>query len=81
MTWTSPGHECGTEPGPQLTAAHRSPRTVHFGCPLCRLWSAAPGSALGQELDCPRCGLRLKLNPFTIDADWRPIARAWGNPV
>jgi hypothetical protein len=36
---------------------------------------------LGKEIDCPKCAERLKLNPFTINADWRPIARAWGNQV
>ena len=33
--------------------------------------------ALGAELPCPKCSKPLKLNPFTINADWRPIARAW----
>jgi hypothetical protein len=32
---------------------------------------------LGTELDCPKCGARLTLNPFTINADWRPIRKAW----
>ena len=47
------------------------------GCPLCRVWSDVPASALGTELPCPNCSRRLKLNPFTIDGDWRPIAAAW----
>jgi len=47
------------------------------GCPLCRVWSEALESALGSELPCPNCGKGVKLNPFTITADWRPVAKAW----
>ena len=36
---------------------------------------------LGNELPCPNCGKPVKLNAFTINADWRPIAEAWGNKV
>ena len=50
----------------------------HFGCPLCRVWSEVPASALGAAIPCTHCGASLKLNPFTVDADWRPIAAAWG---
>jgi NACHT domain- and WD repeat-containing protein len=32
---------------------------------------------LGTELPCPNCGKAIKLNPFTINADWLPIAEAW----
>ncbi len=28
-------------------------------------------------MPCPSCGGELKINPFTIDADWRPVAAAW----
>ena len=52
--------------------------TLAFGCILCRVWSEIPGSALGTELPCPNCGKMVKLNPFTIEADWRPVAAAWG---
>ena len=51
-----------------------------LGCPLCREWSEVPKEALGKEIGCPKCGKRLKLNPFTINADWRPIAKAWRGP-
>jgi hypothetical protein len=47
------------------------------GCPLCRVWSEIPGSALGNELECPHCRGPLKVNPFTIKSDWRPVADAW----
>ncbi len=26
---------------------------------------------------CPHCGKPIKLNPFTINADWRSVAKAW----
>jgi hypothetical protein len=39
--------------------------------------SEVPASALGAVIACPHCGGRVKLNPFTINADWRPIAAAW----
>jgi WD40 repeat protein len=53
--------------------------TYAFGCPFCRKWSEVPESALGTEIDCPKCSERVKLNPFTIDADWRPVAKGWGD--
>ena len=49
----------------------------HFGCSHCRSWSEVPASALGSVIQCPRCRGIIKLNPFTINADWRPIAKAW----
>ncbi|MEW6386988.1 MAG: hypothetical protein AB1491_05665 [Thermodesulfobacteriota bacterium] len=42
----------------------------------CRQWSEVPEAALGTELHCPLCGQVLKLNPFTIEADWRHLAQA-----
>lgn len=56
---------------------HAEQQRPAFGCPFCRVWSEVPTFALGTELDCPHCGKRLKLNPFTINASWRPIAEAW----
>jgi hypothetical protein len=53
-------------------------RSLHFGCPFCLMWSEVPASALGTVIPCPHCGESVNLNPFTIDADWRPIAAAWG---
>jgi len=65
---------------PILTLWHSPGDDTHaFGCTLCRKWSEVPESALGTELDCPKCGERVKLNPFTINADWRPIAKGWGD--
>jgi WD40 repeat protein len=49
----------------------------HVGCWRCRQWFAVEAAQLGREVLCPRCGARLRLNSFTIDADWRSIARAW----
>ena len=56
---------------------NRFPEVPALGCPHCRTWSEVPASALGAELPCPNCGQPIQLNPFTIDADWHPIARAW----
>ena len=50
---------------------------VAFGCPHCRTWSEVPASALGTELSCPECNKPVKLNPFVIEADWRPVVAAW----
>jgi hypothetical protein len=47
------------------------------GCPCCRTWSAVQRSSLGHPLTCPHCGHALHLNPFVIEADWRPVAKAW----
>jgi hypothetical protein len=67
------------ELGPPIVTPWHSPRdaTHAFGCLLCRAWSEIPASILGAELPCPNCGESVKLNPFTIDADWRPVAAAW----
>ena len=51
--------------------------SIAFGCPLCRRWSAVAESALGTALPCPNCGEMVKLNPFVVEADWRPVAQAW----
>jgi hypothetical protein len=48
-----------------------------IGCPLCREWSEVEPEAVGKEMGCPQCAGRLKLNPFTLKADWRPVAKAW----
>ena len=67
------------EHGPSVVTAWRWPTggPPAFGCLHCRVWSEAPASALGTELPCPNCGRPIKLNPFVIEADWRPVAAAW----
>jgi len=67
--------------GPPILTPWRSPNgdSYAFGCAFCRKWSPIKQSDLGTELDCPKCGNKVKLNPFTINADWRPIAKAWGD--
>jgi|GEM_PF-526056 len=65
--------------GSPLLTAWRSLKDdgCSFGCPFCRSWSEVIPSALGTELPCPNCGKTIRLNRFTINADWRPIAKAW----
>jgi WD40 repeat protein len=46
-------------------------------CPYCLAWSSVREEDLGGIIRCPVCGKPVKLNSFTIDADWRPIAKAW----
>jgi WD40 repeat protein len=60
--------------GPPIITAWQS---LAFPCPLCRTWSEIPASAIGTEIPCPHCGKSIRLNPFTINADWRPVAKAW----
>jgi len=70
-------------PGPPIISAWFAPgdSTPAFGCLHCRVWSEVPTSALSTELPCPHCGKAVKLNPFVIEADWRPVAAAWrGDP-
>jgi len=66
-------------PGPAILTAWHSPvdGSYAFGCVLCREWSQVPESTLDTELPCPNCGKMVKLNQFVIEADWRPIAKAW----
>ncbi len=63
--------------GPSVITAWRTLQNAAFGCPLCRTWSEIPDSALGTEIPCPHCSKPIKLNPFIINADWRPVAKAW----
>ncbi|MBI2837255.1 MAG: DUF4062 domain-containing protein [Acidobacteria bacterium] len=56
---------------------HKPEDNLAVGCPYCRNWSTVEESDLGRTISCANCGKSLKLNPFTIDADWHPIARAW----
>jgi WD40 repeat protein len=67
--------------GPPIFTPWYSPidQTYAFGCTNCRNWSQIPVSALGTQIPCPKCGQAVKLNPFTIIADWRLIDKAW-NP-
>jgi WD40 repeat protein len=65
---------------PILTAWRAAEDGAHaFGCLHCREWSEVPETALGTELPCPSCGQAVKLNPFVIEADWRPVAEAWAD--
>ena len=57
--------------------AHPDDGSHAIGCPLCREWSEISPGDLDKELPCPNCEGALKVNPFTIDSDWRPIAKAW----
>jgi len=52
-------------------------RTGAFCCPLCRKWFQIPESIVGSRLSCPGCDRVIKINPFTINSDWRSIAKAW----
>ena len=67
------------EHGPPVVTTWRWPADgpLAFGCLHCRVWSEVPAWALGTELPCPNCGRPVRLNPFTIEADWRPVAAAW----
>jgi WD40 repeat protein len=56
-------------------------RLPAFRCPLCGRWAEVDDTSLGSEVSCPSCRTRLRLNPFTIAADWHPVAAAWrGEP-
>ncbi|KPJ64556.1 hypothetical protein AMJ44_12620 [candidate division WOR-1 bacterium DG_54_3] len=56
---------------------HSDKKLLSFGCPFCRKWPEVLETAVGGELPCPNCGEMIKLNPFTINANWRPISKAW----
>jgi WD40 repeat protein len=51
-------------------------KNLGIGCPVCRLWSPVHRSNLGHLISCPNCRASLKLNPFSLQADWRLIADA-----
>jgi NACHT domain- and WD repeat-containing protein len=50
---------------------------IAYGCPYCHMWTEITESKLGLVQPCPHCGKVIKLNPFTIQGDWHPIAAAW----
>jgi len=65
-------------PGASIVTSWGTPdRSLAFGCPHCRAWSPVEPTSLGAELLCPNCGHPIRFNPFTIDADWQPVAEAW----
>lgn len=41
--------------------------------------SEISASTIGTELPYPQCGNPIKLNLFTINADWRQVAKVWNN--
>jgi WD40 repeat protein len=63
--------------GPLRGAQSDDAGELAIGCQLCRSWSVISSASLDAELNCPHCSRRLRLGPFTISADWRPIERAW----
>lgn len=69
--WQAPASPLGR----LLPLGGRTP--LAFGCPHCRAWSETPGSALGAELPCPRCGKAISLTSFAVRGDWRPLSLAW----
>jgi WD40 repeat protein len=60
-----------------LRSLFRKPDSLAFGCPTCRTWSEISETTLGSEIPCPTCGKPVRLNSFTIQGDWHPIAEAW----
>jgi WD40 repeat protein len=75
----------GIEYGPIIVTAwrfttgsfFRKQASLAFGCLHCHTWFKIPQSALGSEIPCPNCGKPVRLNPFTVEGDWRTIAEAW----
>jgi WD40 repeat protein len=60
-----------------VTAWLSKNQSIALGCPNCSSWPEISATYLGTELPCPNCGKPVKLNPFTIQGDWKPIAEAW----
>ncbi|MEK6324291.1 MAG: WD40 repeat domain-containing protein [Acidobacteriota bacterium] len=60
-----------------VTAWSNQTNGYAVGCPVCRAWIKVRPSALGSDVSC-QCAIRLRLNQFAINSDWRPIAKAWG---
>ncbi|QYZ78072.1 TIR domain-containing protein [Methanofollis formosanus] len=65
--------------GSPIVTPFHSPdeKNCAFGCLCCCTWSEIPPDALGTAIRCPHCNEELRLNPFAIESDWRPIAQAW----
>jgi WD40 repeat protein len=51
--------------------------SLAFGCPYCRTWPKIQERVVGTEISCPHCGKLVRLNPFTINGDWRAVAKVW----
>jgi WD40 repeat protein len=63
--------------GTPIVTAWDSSGTKAFGCPHCLTWHEISQSFLGTEIPCPNCGTPVRLNPFTFQGDWQPVAAAW----
>ncbi len=59
---------------PAIVTAWTWKDTCAYCCPRCGHWSEASPAGAGTCLDCPRCGVGLRLNWSTVEADWRPVA-------
>jgi len=67
-------------PGISFVTAWKIPQLA-FGCTFCHTWSIVAESDLGHKFSCSNCQRLVKLNPFTINADWQPVAKAWGESL
>jgi hypothetical protein len=72
--------------GPTIATAWQLPRgkrhfwnrdTIAFGCRHCHSWAQIDSADLGAAFACPGCGELMRVNPFTIEGDWRHMARIW----
>ena len=50
-----------------------------FLCPLCSIWSEISSPDIGKETECPNCKKIVILNKFTINADWKKVAKSWNS--
>ena len=65
--------------GPLITTAWflKVDNKYAFRCPSCGVWSEISFLDLGKETECPNCKNTVILNKFTINADWKQVAKSW----
>jgi hypothetical protein len=44
-------------------------------CPFCLATSNIDKGMLGSTIECPECGKKICLNPFTVSVEWHPSAK------
>jgi len=60
------------QPRPPIRTAWLHEGRHGIWCPFCLAWSEIGEEQLGEMIDCPACGRRLRINPFVIEAQWQP---------
>jgi len=61
------------KPGPPIVTAKLHGGRYGIFCPFCLAKSEVKQSRLNSTVNCSACGNGLKVNPFSVEAEWHPV--------